>query len=60
MLLKLKLVVRLLSRSRSGVLKKTEIEAMKMALRSMKSFIYRLLEGVTRSLERIGEGNSVT
>jgi len=58
--LKLKLVVRLLSRSRSGVLKKTEIEAMRMALRSMKTFIYRLLEGVTRSLERIGEGNAIT
>jgi len=53
-------VLRLLSRSRSGVLKKTEIEAMKMALRSMKSFIYRLLEGVTRSLERIREGKSIT
>ena len=55
--LKLKLVPRLLSRSRSGVLKKTEIEAMKMALRSMKSFIYRLLGGGTGSLERIGEEN---
>jgi hypothetical protein len=47
----------LLKSSRSGVLKKSEIDAMKMEVTMKKSFIYRLWHQDTRRLERIGEGN---
>jgi hypothetical protein len=50
----------LLKSSWSGVLKISEIDAMKMAVRMKKSFIYRLWEQDARTLEKIGEGKIVT
>jgi hypothetical protein len=50
----------LLKSSWSGVLKISEIDAMKMAVRMKKSFIYRFREQDARTLERIGEGEIVT
>ncbi len=52
------LFVKLLRSSRSGVLKKSEIDAMKMEVIMKKSFIYRLWHQNTRKLESIREGNN--
>ena len=43
--------VKLLNRSRSGVLRYSEIVAMKIELRNRKSFIYRRVKGDEKGLD---------